>query len=164
MALAFLCSGWAATQQPAGPSQTAKAISEQLHQLSSLPDDARAGVTKKIARQIRKLPQGMERSGSKLGLAQDLANLAADGDFGRDTLQEVTTTLELALGEVPLGAGQRRPDEPYLELASLARYEHLQAGLNDRQYAAAMAKLESGDQARREADFTLADLEGSRGP
>jgi peroxiredoxin len=162
--MAFLCSGWAAAQQPphqpAEPGEVAKAISEQLHQLRSMPDDARAGVTKKIALQIRQLPQGVEKSGSKLGLAQDLANLATEGDFGRDTLQEVTTTLELALGELPLGSGQRRPDEPYIELANLARYEHMQVGLHDPQYAAAMAKLESDDQARRDADFTLADLEG----
>ncbi|HXB66737.1 MAG TPA: TlpA disulfide reductase family protein [Candidatus Acidoferrales bacterium] len=171
-ALLFLYSGWAAAQQPsglsetgpietgpagAGPSAAAKAISEQLRQLRSLPDDARAGVTKRLGLQIRQLP-----SGSRLGLASQLASLATEGDFGRDTLQEVTTTLELALRELPLRAGQRKPDEPYVELANLARYERMQVGLSDPQYAAALAKLESDDLARRDADFTLADLEGKQ--
>jgi peroxiredoxin len=169
-ALVFLYSGIPAgvsvAQQPA-PSQAAKAIADQLHHLRSLPDDARSGVTKQLALQIRQLPPG-----TKLGLAQALANLATEGDFGRDTLQQVTTTLELALGEPPLRVGQPKPDEPYadepyraetyLELANLARYEHMQVGLSNPPYAAAMAKLASDDQARQDADFTLADLEGKK--
>src|SRR5450432_815254 len=167
-ALVFLYSGFAAAQPP-GSSPAGKAISEQLHRLRSLPDDARAGVTKRLALAIRQLPPGSKEGskegseeGSKLGLASQLAGLATEGDFGRDTLQEVTTTLELALGEAPLRAGRGKPDEAYVELASLARYEGMKVGLSDPRYAAALAKLESDDQARREADFTLTDLEGKK--
>jgi peroxiredoxin len=151
IALVFLCSGFALAQPPA-PATAAKAIADQLGKLRSLPDNERAGVTRQLALEIRQLPEG-----SKLGLASGLANLATEGDFGRDTLQEVTTTLERALCEA-----QRRPDSAYNELASLARYEHMQVGLSDPQYAAALAKLDADDQARRDADFTLADLEGKK--
>ena len=49
---------------------------------------------------------------------------------------------------------------PYVELAQLVRYEHVQASLDDLQYAAAMAKLEVDDRVRQEANFTLTDLTG----
>ena len=147
-ALVLLFSGFTLAQQPA-PAGAAKVISDQLRKLRSLPDGERAGVTKQLALEIRLLPDG-----SKLGLASGLASLATEGDFGRDTLQEVTTTLERALCEMP-----RRPDSAYDELASLARYEHMQVGLNDPQYTAALARLDADDQARRDADFTLPDLE-----
>jgi len=150
-ALVLLFSGFAAAQQPES-TEAAKAISEKLHQLRSLTDDARSAVTKQLALQIRQLPPA-----AKLGPASQLASLATEGDFGRDTLQEVTTTLELALREA-----QQKPDSAYLELATLSRYEHMQVGLTDPPYAAALAKLESDDLARRGADFTLADLEGRK--
>jgi len=69
----------------------AQAINDRLRKLRSLPDDTRARVTKELALEIRQLPEG-----SKLGLASALANLATEGDFGRDTLQAVTATLEAA--------------------------------------------------------------------
>jgi peroxiredoxin len=47
-----------------------------------------------------------------------------------------------------------------MELASLVRYEHVQASVDDPQFAAAMAKLEVDDAQRQQADFTLADLHG----
>jgi peroxiredoxin len=40
------------------------------------------------------------------------------------------------------------------------RYEHVQASVEDPQFAQAMARLESDDQRRQDADFTLTDLEG----
>jgi peroxiredoxin len=149
--LVLLCSSFSAAQPP-GPGDTAKAISEQLHGLRSLPDDTRATVTKELAQQIRQLPPG-----SKLGPASQLAGLATEGDFGRDTLQDVTTTLELALREA-----QPKPESAYVELASLARYEHMQVGLSDPQYAAALARLDADDRARSEANFTLADLQAKK--
>ena len=48
-----------------------------------------------------------------------------------------------------------------LELASLVRYEHMKATLDDPQFAAAMAKLEAQDKRIQEADFTLTDLKGN---
>ena len=47
-----------------------------------------------------------------------------------------------------------------MELASLVRYEHVQASLDVPQFAAAMSKLEADDAKRQQADFTLTDLHG----
>lgn len=151
IAMVLMCPGFAAAQPEPDPST--KIISQKLRGLRSLEDDVRADTTRRLALQIRQLPPG-----SKLGLASELANLATEGDFGHDTLQEVTTTLELALVE----SGRSQPESAYAELARLARYEHMQVGLSDPQYAAAMEKLEADDQARRDADFTLPDLEGKK--
>ena len=128
-----------------------KPIADQLHGLRKLPDDVRAGVTKDLALKIRQLPVVP----NKLRLAMGLAGLSTEGDFGHDTLQEVATTLADAIKEQP-PVGQ----DPYLELASLVRYEHVNASLDFPQYAAAMAKLEADDQLRNQATFTLTDLSG----
>jgi peroxiredoxin len=128
----------------------AKVIQDQVHQLRSLPDAERAKVTKQLALQIRQLPS----AAPKASLAEELANFATEGDFGRDTLQAVATTLAQGLAE--------RPGETnsYLSLARLVRYEHMQTSLDSPQLKAAMAQLEADDQARQRADFTLTDLTG----
>jgi peroxiredoxin len=106
-----------------------------------------------------------------------LANLPTEGDFGHDTLQEVATTLADALRERPVpwaetkdsGAGtkasaSREPAYPYIELATLIRYEHVEASLGDssggEQFRAAMARLEADDRKREHPEFTLKDLSG----
>jgi peroxiredoxin len=133
-----------------------KPIVEQLHGLRKLDDTVRAHTTKDLALQIRQLPVVP----NKLKLAEALAGLSTEGDFGRDTLQEVTTTLALALREQPPAGKPGEPDSGYVELASLVRYEHMQAASDNPQFAAAMAKLEADDAGRQSADFTLADLQG----
>jgi peroxiredoxin len=133
-----------------------KIIMEQLGGLRRLPDDVRARTTKQLAMQIRVLPPTL----NKVHLAASLANLSTEGDFGHDTLQEVATTLAGALREQPATASPGQPAMPYIELAQLVCYEHVQASLDDPQFAAGMAKLEADDQRRRQADFTLADLQG----
>ena len=98
-------------------------------------------------------------------LASSLANLSTEGDFGRDTLQEVATTLAAALRETPVPKSSKavgQPAMPYVELAQLVRYEHMQASLDDPQFAAAMSKLEADDERRQHADFTLEDLSGTK--
>ena len=130
-----------------------KPIVEQLHGLRKLDDTVRARTTKDLALQIRQLPLVP----NKLDLAEALAGLSTEGDFGRDTLQEVTTTLALALREQPPAGKPGEPDSRYVELASLVRYEHMQAASDNPQFAAAMAKLEADDARRQNADFTLAD-------
>jgi peroxiredoxin len=137
-------------------SEQEKPIVQALHGLRSMPDDARARDTRQLALDIRALPAG-ER---KLGLANGLANLATEGDFGRDTLQEVATTLAAALAEHPAPEERGEPAMPYLELAQLARYEHVQASVDSPEFGKAMAELEADDQKRQQADFTLTDLEG----
>ncbi|MGP0098223.1 MAG: TlpA disulfide reductase family protein [Terriglobales bacterium] len=152
---------WSADEKP---------IADQIHGLRALPDDVRAGTTKDLALKIRKLPP----SENKLRLAMGLAGLSTEGDFGHDTLQEVATTLADTLREQPVpwaeeknsGAGTkatRVPAEPYVELASLVRYEHVDASLgknDDGQFRAAMARLAADDNKREHVDFTLKDLSG----
>ncbi len=130
---------------------------QQIRGLRSLPDDTRAQTTRMLALQIRDLPDSV----NKRMLANSLADLSTEGDFGRDTLQEVATTLADALQKRPLPvAKDGRPQEPYLELAQLVRYEHVNTALNDPQFSAAMAMLKQADARRQSADFALKDLSG----
>ena len=138
------------------PNLGAQTIEDQLRGLRQVPDSERAQATRKLAIRIRQLPA----TADKVRLAHSLANLSTEGDFGRDTLQEVATTLVQALREHPAQAEQGGPAAPYLELAQLARYEHVPVSLDAPQFAAAMSQLEADDKARQEADFTLTDLEG----
>jgi peroxiredoxin len=128
-----------------------KPIYEQIRNIRKVPDDSRGQVTKDLALRIRALPS----TPNKLRLAVGLASRATEGDFGHDNLQEVATTLAQAIKEQ-----QPSSQEPYTELASLVRYEHVDASLDLSQYSAAMAKLETDDQSRQQADFTLTDLNG----
>jgi peroxiredoxin len=141
--------------QPAWTSQE-KPIYDQIRHLRDLPDDVRARTTKQLAIEIRQLPV----TPAKLTLANGLANLSTEGDFGHDTLQEVATTLAGALRERPVPQDKGQPAAPYVELAELVRYEHVQASSNDPQFAAATSKLEADDASRQHADFTLTDLQG----
>ena len=152
---------WSADEKP---------LADQIHGLRSLADDVRSGTTKDLALKIRKLPA----TENKLRLAVNLAGLSTEGDFGHDTLQEVATTLAETLRERPVpwakpknsDAGSkatREPAYPYIELATLVRYEHVEAPLdlnNDDQFRAAMARLEADDRKREHLDFTLKDLSG----
>jgi len=98
--LTFFLSFRSSAQNKIVWSDQEKAIVEQLHGLPKLDDTVRARTTKDLAMQIRQLPIVP----NKLKLAGALASLSTEGDFGRDTLQEVTTTLALALREQPPAA------------------------------------------------------------
>ena len=132
------------------------AIREQISHLRELADDVRARTTKQLALDIRAL----SKTEHKLVLANALGNLSTEGDFGHETLQEVATTLASALKEQPVPMNGTEPDSAYVELATLVRYEHVQASSDDQQFKAAIAKLEADDAARANADFTLTDLRG----
>jgi peroxiredoxin len=147
----FLLSAAMAQKQEIGWSNAEKPIYDQLHDIRKVPDDKRGQVTKDLALKIRALPS----SPNKLRLAVGLASRATEGDFGHENLQEVATTLAAAIKEQ-----QPSSQDPYLELASLVRYEHVDAFLDSTLYSAAMAKLEADDQSRQQADFTLTDLDG----
>jgi peroxiredoxin len=138
---------WSAQEKP---------IADQIRGLRQLPDDVRARTTKQLALDIRQLPA----TPNKLRLAVSLANLSTEGDFGHDTLQEVATTLADTLRQQPVPDEKGQPAAPYLELAQLVRYEHVQTTLDAPQLKAAMAQLEADDQLRQKADFTLTDLQG----
>jgi peroxiredoxin len=156
---------WSADEKP---------IADQIHGLRGLADDVRPGTTKDLALKIRKLPA----SANKLRLAVNLAGLSTEGDFGHDTLQEVAMTLAETLRERPVPwaeakdseaggktSAERVPAYPYIELATLARYEHVDASLDnsnndDGQFRAAMAQLEADDRKREHPEFSLKDLSG----
>jgi peroxiredoxin len=140
--------------QPSASVGTEKAIDQQLRTLRDVPDAERGAVTKRLALQIREVPVA---GGRRLGLAGGLASLATEGDFGRDTLQEVATTLAGALRETPAGS---KPSGAFGELAQLVRYEHVEASLDMPEFREAMAQLEADDRRRQDADFTLTDLHG----
>jgi peroxiredoxin len=135
-----------------------KPILEQMRTLRKLPEGQRAHTTKQLALQIRKLPAGP----NKVRLANNLANLSTEGDLGKDTLQEVATTLADSVREQPVPPGKNGPAMPYVELAELVRYEHVQVALDDLQFAAAMSKVEADDLRHQQADFVLADLNGKK--
>jgi peroxiredoxin len=157
---------WSAEEKP---------LTEQIHGLRGLADGVRAGTTKELALKIRMLPA----TENKLRLAVGLAGLSTEGDFGHDTLQEVATTLAESLRERPVpwakpagqknsdpgskAAAPRAPAYPYIELATLVRYEHVEAPVdlnNDEQFRAAMGRLEADDRKREHPEFTLKDLSG----
>ena len=148
--------GSAAQGQDATWTKDEAPIRDQIKHLRSLPDDVRARTTKQLALDIRRLP----KTAHKLSLANGLANLSTEGDFGHGTLQEVADTLAEALREQPVPMNGSEPAFPYVELATLVHYEHVQASLDNPQFNQAMAKLEADDQARKKADFTLTDLQG----
>jgi peroxiredoxin len=133
-----------------------KHIADQIRGLRALPDDLRARTTKNLAIEIRQLPV----TPNKLRLANSLAMLSTEGDFGHDMLQEVATTLAAALSEQPIPAEKGHPPRPYVELAELVRYEHVQATLDDPQFTAAVSKIEADNERRDQADFTLTELGG----
>jgi peroxiredoxin len=131
-------------------------VAEQIQGLREVPDAKRGGVTKALALRIRRLPA----SDNKLTLAHSLANLSTEGDFGHDTLQQVATTLAESLREQAAVAKGGMPEEPWVELAQLVRYEHVAVSLDSPLLTTAMARLQAEDQRRAQADFTLTDLRG----
>jgi len=122
--------------------------------LRALPDDRRAVVTRELALEIRRLPGGA----NKLQLASSLADLSTEGDFGRDTLQEVTATLEGALREHP-GA---KPGMPHQQLVQLVLYEGMKADIAAPVFQEIRQRLEAEDAARASARFALSDLTGKQ--
>src|SRR5512146_961883 len=137
-------------------SDNEKAIAQQVKGLRSQPDDQRGAITKKIALDIRNLPL----TPGKLRLANALASLSTEGDFGHDTLQEVTNTLSSAIEEAERGA--MKGELPYEGVARLVRYEGTTTSLKSPQYLAAMSEFEAADHARANAKFTLSDLKGKQ--
>lgn len=134
-----------------------ESIVKKIGGLRQLPDEERGRVTKQLALEIRKL----QPSENKVRLAMGLATLSTEGDpGGRETVQEVATTLGGALGEHPLPASNGQPAMPYAILASMVHFEHLDVSLSSPEITQALAELKREDEQRRNANFTLADLDG----
>ena len=132
--------------------ESEKPLLERIRTLRSLPDSQRPSATKELALKIRQLPT----TPGKQTLAIQLANLVTEGDPGHETLQETSTTLAGALRDQPA-----KSDDPYLTLAQLVRYEHVDASIDDPRFRDAMTKLEADDEHRQHLDFTLTDLDGN---
>jgi peroxiredoxin len=137
---------------------TETSIAKQIGGLRAVPDAQRPAATTKIAMDIRTLPAGLP----KLKLAMGVSNLATEGDPGAETLQAVAVTLAQALTECPQEAKGDRPPEPYMELAKLARYEHITTQMKDPLLDKADAVLVADDADVQKADFTLKDLHGKK--
>jgi thiol-disulfide isomerase/thioredoxin len=154
----LLALGLGAAAQSSDPN----AIRKEIGGLRALPETERGPKTGAIAREIEALPDEKP----KLGLALGLARLSTEGDPGRDNLQAVTDALSGALAATPVpAAGAGKPAEPYMELATLVRYEGMQASgaaAQDPQYSAAMHVLEGQDEDVAKADFTLKDEHGKK--
>ena len=134
-----------------------RSILKQIQGLRQLPDSTRGRVTKQLALEIRQLSP----SENKVRLATGLATLATEGDpGGRETVQEVATTLAGALGEHPVPANNEQPAMPYAVLAAMVHFEHVNVSLDSPEFAAALTQLKQQDELRQKADFTLADLGG----
>jgi len=147
-----------AQEQKSAWTEQEKPIGAALGTLRKLPEDARAKKTKELALAIRALP--LANNPHKARLALGLAELSTEGDPGHDTLQEVATTLASALKEQPQTGKDGQAAYAYVELASLVKYEHVSASLDDPRYAAAVARVDQDDAKRKEANFTLKDLTG----
>ncbi len=133
-----------------------KPIVARLRQLRALSDAERPGATADLAGKIRALPP----TANKENLAVGLANLSTEGDPGHNTLQAVAAMLAAVLKEQPIPSEKGQIANPYVTLASLAKYEHVDVHLDAPQYTAATAKLQADDQARQSANFSLSDITG----
>jgi peroxiredoxin len=131
-----------------------KVISEQLHSLRKMSDGERAELTKRLAFDVRQLPITM----GKVRLAQVLQSLSTEGDFGRDTMQEVTNTLASAIQEYERTG--KTDQLPYDGVAWMVRYEGMTTTLKGPKYEAAMADFEASDRLRESASLTVTDLHG----
>jgi peroxiredoxin len=134
------------------------AIDFHLPDLRKVSGNKRTREIGQLALTIRAMPANADCV--KPVLASELADFATEGDPGRDTLQEVTTTLSEALRECPLESAGAH----FLQLARLVRFEGMSVSADDPRMAARMAvataTLEAEDRDIQQADFTLADLHG----
>jgi len=145
VSLFALCTFAQNTKEPA------KEIDARVGTLRQLPDDQRGAATRKLAAEVRALPPDANRT----SVAQHLAMLSTEGDFGQQTLQDVATTLAEALRTAPAKA-----DTAYQVLAELERLEHVTVQLDDPKYAEARAQLQRASERRAKIDFALKDLNG----
>jgi len=154
LVVGFLLIGFAAAQAPTGVT-AGEALDKEILRLKNIPDDARPRAIRDIAVRIR--TQTID-PGDRVALAFNLTN-EADLSEGKDTLQEVVTTLSEALRDA---SSRDKAAFHYLRLAEIVRYEHIQTSLDDAKYSAAVARLEADDLRRGQADFTLTDIHGTK--
>lgn len=151
----FLSTALLLAAPPVRSQLSASTIESEIGTLRSLSDSERPTATIKLAEAVQALPAG-ER---KLSLADALSNLVTEGDQGVDALQAVADALAKSLAEttIPVTINNRLP-MPYMNLARLARYEHVKVTLSDPLYTRALETLAANDADVERADFTLNDL------
>jgi peroxiredoxin len=133
-------------------------IQKQLENLRSVPTEQRPEATIKLAQDISTLPAGMP----KLKDADSLAHLSTEGDPGPEALQAVAGLLAKCLTEMPVPAKGSQPPEPYVELAKLVRYEHVNVTLDSPLFNQANQLLSDNDADIQKANFTLKDLHNKK--
>jgi hypothetical protein len=121
-----------------------RAISDKMGHLRGMSDAERAKAVLELAQEIEALPKG-----SKLGWASSLANLATEGDNGKEAMNAVAAALGQGIQE---GAPSARG---YIELATLIRYEHTRAPFADPALDAADAVLALRERVYQGNGFTL---------
>jgi len=134
------------------------AITNKIKNLRSLSATQRPSATVQLATDIRALSPGPQ----KVRLADSLAHLVTEGDQGAAALQAVADALSQALAESPVAPKKSETPEPYLELATLVRYENVTTTLNAPLLAQAGQTLVANDADAQKADFTLKDLHGKK--
>jgi peroxiredoxin len=124
-------------------------ISERMSKLRGMPDADRPRAVLELAQAILALPKGV-----KFGLASNLANLATEGDNGKEAMDAVAAALGAGIEEsAPTARG-------YIELAKLVRYEHAKAPLSDPSLDAADALLALRARVYQDSKFSLVSLDG----
>ncbi len=132
----------------------ATALDQRMKELSGeLTEAQRSVLATEIARGIRALPAGV----SKNNLARSLANLSTEGDLGHTALTVIGEALAQSLHETPSAV-----DDPYVELATLLRYEHLTVPNLDPPVRAADALLALRDSVHAHTGFALMALDGKQ--
>ena len=134
------------------------AINKQIKALRAVPAAERSAGTQKIAADLLTLPA----SPTKVKLAESLANLATEGDQGKETLQAAADALSKALAESPVPAKGDQPPSPYMVLAQMFRYEFVTVALDNPLYLKAVQTLAANEADIAKADFTLKDLKGKK--
>lgn len=124
------------------------AISRRMGQLRGLPDSERPNAVLDLAHAIDALPED-----SKFRFAESLANLATEGDNGKEAMAAVAESLGREVHRTPIVDG-------YMELASLVRYEQVQPPFADPAFDVASAVLTLRELVYRDASFTLTGLDG----
>ncbi|HKE26854.1 MAG TPA: TlpA disulfide reductase family protein [Bryobacteraceae bacterium] len=129
----------------------AKALDQEILKLNTLTPDARPAAIHDLASRVRKQPRSYIAT-----LAFNLCAVTGESD-GREVLQDVANTMVEAIRRSP---AKYVAGNLYTNLASLARYGHVEVTLDDPKYAAAVARLDADDRQRAAAAFTLRDLHG----
>lgn len=135
------------------PLDVAKEIDAKSRLLKNAQEDVRRRGIRNLILQIRQQPPKYA-----VTLAQNLVIDQADGS-DRETLQALADNLADALSKA---AEQQRTPNAFRKLAELARYDQVSVSSDVPQYLAAMRELDGEDQWRRNANFTLTDLDGKK--